>query len=177
MKFTFLFAIFCCLSSICHSQNPIVIGSDYDNSFKKPIVAQRGYLYSFEADSIFLVNNQRMIMYETVINRYLLDSIDKVAHGMSQFFDQSLRRLSNEYDKMHRNANETQRISEIFIDSTRRVLNRSVIALDTAQYRLLESQKNLDLAISEIKAAKNRTWLIAVAAVLGGIGIDRLFFK
>jgi len=99
MKHTFLIILIFKISSLCIAQTVILIDSNYENSFKKPIVAQRNILYKFETDSIFLVNNQRMIMYETVINHYLNDSIDNVAFGMARFFDQSLRQLSIEYDK------------------------------------------------------------------------------
>jgi len=177
MKHTFLIILIFKISSLCIAQTAILIDSNYENSFKKPIVAQRNILYKFETDSIFLVNNQRMIMYETVINHYLNDSIDNVAFGMARFFDQSLRQLSIEYDKLHRNANETQHVSENFIDSTRQVINKSIVALDNAQVKLLDSHKYLDGAIYEIKKQRNRSWLIAVAAIATGIGIDRIFIK
>ena len=177
MKHTFLIILVFKISSLCIAQTVILIDSNYENSFKKPIVAQRNILYKFETDSIFLVNNQRMIMYETVINHYLNDSIDNEAFGMARFFDQSLRQLSIEYDKLHRNAIATQHVSENFIDSTRQVINKSIVALDNAQVQLLDSHKYLDGAIYEIKKQRNRSWLIAVAAIATGIGIDRIFIK
>ncbi len=177
MRYTFIFILLVKFSNFCCAQNVIVIDSDYGNSFKKPILAERNTLYKFEADSIFLVNSQRMLMYETVINQYLNDSLGKTASNMARFFEQNLRQFANEYDKLHRNANETQRISEIFIDSTRRVINQSILALDNAQMRLNDSHKNLDIAIHDIKQQRSKTLLTAIAAVAIGIGFDRIFIK
>jgi len=68
-------------------------------------------------------------------------------------------------------------VSENFIDSTRQVINKSIVALDNAQVQLLDSHKYLDGAIYEIRKQRNRSWLIAVAAIATGIGIDRIFIK
>ena len=177
MKYKFLFVLFFIISSFCIAQNLIVIDSSYSNSFKKPIRAQRNALYKFETDSISLVNNQRMVMYETVVNHYLNNSVDTMAYSMVYFFNQSLNQLSFEYDKLHSNANETQRVSKIFIDSTRSVINNSIMALDNAQIQLTDSHINLDIAINEIKKQRNRTWQFAIAAIILGISFDRIFLK
>ncbi len=152
----------------------LIINSQYQFSYEKPIKAGRGIIKNF-ADTVYIVNPGRLNFYEnlrTILNKDLscknIISAYEISLKENTETINNLIKLSDAEKKLNAEAikNLTGRL--IFLENT---LNKNETLLNNAQKQIIELEKN-------IKKKNRKTYLnygiIAVSGILTGILITKI---
>jgi hypothetical protein len=157
------------LFSQFNTSSSFLIDSSYSTSIEKPVLVLSGQTVNFEADSIYLVNKPRFILYEDI--RHKLMNLDFACEPSISLYKESLHQNILLADKLLDNSANTQKLNNEIFTETKLLLDQNKTTFKQTISNLEAAQNNLNLAHDELSNIRTSNFLENILYGTAGIGV------
>lgn len=140
ISFTLLFIKFS-----VYSQQTKIISSDYENSFKSPIIILKGDTVISNCDTLFIMNKTRYSFYKQLHKQLLYDTLN-VCKEIIKSWEKDLQQQKVIYEKLLDNINKNDKLTEELLKETKTEILKTQKTLQNIENGLDQSIKNLEKA-------------------------------
>ena len=171
LKLLFFLLVF--INFVLLSQNNTstisLVDSSYSTSMEKPLLILSGQTVNFEADSIYLVNKPRFILYEDIRDKLM--TLDFDCEPTVKLYQESLRQNTLLADKLFQNSANTNKLNKKIFNDTQLLLDQNKSTLNQTINNLEAAKENLKLAHKELSKIKTTNFLENILYGVAGIGV------
>ncbi len=160
----FIFCIFFCQS--ISAQDTLIgvnfkhlhrIEATFSESPEIPRSFTKGSVLTIEADLVYLINDRRYTYYKRLEDlRDLIetDNQDSIVSALIRHYESSLDSCKAYYKLLLVNADKTSAVGETFVKEAKKVADKSVTTLNSANESLEKAKVNLDSSLVHLANAE-----------------------
>lgn len=160
----FCFCVFICPS--INAQDTLIgvnlkhlhpIEAAFGESPEIPRPFTKGAVLTIETDKVYLINDRRYTYYkrlEDLRNLIETDNQDSIVLALIRHYESSLDSCKMYYTLLLANSDKTNTVSQNFVNETKKVADKGVLTLNTANQNLDKATINLDKSLEHLTNAE-----------------------
>ena len=133
------------------------IETAFSESPEIPRAFTKGSVLTIEADLVYLINDRRYTYYKKLEDlRDLIetDNQDSIVAALIRHYESSLDSCKLYYTLLLANAEKTNSVGQTFVDETKKVADKGITTLNSANENLDKATKNLDKSLEHLTNAE-----------------------